>query len=49
MFSFHFRLTLYGLSKISADIYYGAPLRTLADILRCCGGWGEVKIVLTPV
>jgi len=25
---------LYGLSKISADIYNGAPLRTLADNLK---------------
>jgi len=32
MFSFHFRL--YGLSKISADIYNGAPLRTLVDNLK---------------
>jgi len=30
--SFHFRL--YGFSKISADIYNGAPLRTLADNLK---------------
>jgi len=34
-FSFHFRLYMFGFSKMSADIYMynDTPLQTLADIL----------------